>query len=158
TYVGNVGVFDVEREWGDSAWFAAWFAGLVAASRATAPRVEREADEAQAEQASEVDEPPSITTEPPSAEQVRAAIDRLRSHELALVRCEAGPTQAGELEWIRAQLDGEAGRFVITVVPRPLFGGAGFVAGIAARFDPAGRLDAQRALVAALAERFDVRA
>lgn len=157
TYVGNVGVFDVEREWGDSAWFAAWFAALIAASRATATRVERETEGPPRDQASEVDELPSIATQPPSAEQVRAAIEYRRGHELALVRCEAGPTQAGELEWIRAQLDGEAGCFVITVIPRPLLGGAGFVAGIAARFDPAGRLDVQRGLVAALAERFDAR-
>ena len=159
TYVGNVGVFDVEREWGDSRWFAAWFAALVAAaSRAAAPRVEPPIEEAASPEPSEVDESPSITTQPASAEQVRVAIERLLPPELALTSCASAPTPAGEHAWIHARLEGDAGHFIITAIPRPLAGGAAFIAGIAARFDPAGQLAIQRSLVAALAERFDPRA
>jgi hypothetical protein len=143
-YAGNVGVFDVEREWGDTRW----------STRVEAATPHEPAPEPEPEpEPRDVVELSSIAEQPATAEQVRAELERLLGSELQLVRCETG-----EHGWIRASLDGDAGRFVVTVVPRPLAREGGFVAGVAARFDPSGQLAVQRALVAALAEHFDARA
>lgn len=148
TYAGNVGLFDVEREWGDSRWFAARAKALA--------EVERAAVEAPPEP--EVEAPLGVFDRPPGAARVRAEIVRILPAGSMLARCEAGPAGDSEHEWVRAQIDGEVGRFVLTVVPRAIASGSMFVAGVAARFDPSARLPAQRAVVATLAQRFDARA
>jgi hypothetical protein len=169
-FAGNVGLFDVERVWGDPRWFMAYLDALLAAQAREQSLAERAEERAAREQVAEqaradeaetqAEQQASIAEAPPSAAWIRARIHELCPAELNLVRCEAGP--AGEAdedqpEWIRAQLEGEAGRFVLSVVPRPL-GAGGWISGVAARFDPAGELGPQRALVRSLAEALDARA
>lgn len=163
-YAGQVGLFDVAREWGDSAWFQAYFRAQLAVWAHALALVER-AQAAELAQAAEQERAPeqerAAEQQLPFVEQVHAAIERLCEPGLVVRACEAGRAGASEVEWIRARLDGDAGSFVLTIVPRQLDGSSGSsddASGVAARFDPSGKLVAQHRLVRSLAEQLDVRA
>ncbi len=143
TWAGNVAVLDVEREWGDSAWFRAHFeAQLTAASHAW----ERERAHAPTPVAEPIDEPFPIT-----AERARVLLESLCPPGVRVARCESRRVGSGDVEWIQIQLTGELGEFPITIIPR-----ANAIHGVAARFD--GRVSEQQSLLRTLAERLDERA
>jgi hypothetical protein len=165
-YAGRVGLFDVEREWGDTRWFQAYFRaqlavqahGLASAER---PRNVEQAGVAQHEHELAATVERATDDLPPTTEHVRAAIERLCGPGMVVRACEAGRAGAAEIEWIRAWLEGDAGSFVLTIVPRrldPSASSGGYASGVAARFDPAGRLPMQHELVRSLADKLDVRA
>jgi hypothetical protein len=171
-YAGQVGLFDVAREWGDAAWFQAYFRAQLAVQGHASAMVER-LRAAERERATEHERPLDPEVERatyqllPTAERVRAAIERLCKLGMPRVfvrECEAGRAGAAEVEWIRARLEGDAGSFVLTVVPRRLDLSTGqdskadYASGVAARFDPTGQLAMQHELVSSLAEQLDVRA
>jgi hypothetical protein len=157
-YAGHVGLFDVEREWGDSRWLAAYFGAQLAAQGHASARAQR-AHAAEHERAREHELADADASErgsdelPPNAERVRAAIERLCRPGMIVRDC-----KAGHAEWIQAQLEGDAGSFMLTVVPRRIGPGGGHASGVAARFDPSRNLSVQHELVRSLAERLDVRA
>jgi hypothetical protein len=166
-YAGQVGLVDVAREWGDSAWFQAYFRAQLAVQAHASARVER-ARAIELERAAERERELAVVERrtdelPLTAEAMRAAIERLCEPGMLVRECEAGRAGASEVEWIRARLEGDAGSFVLTVVPRRLdsstrHASGGYVSGVAARFDAAGRLAVQHELVRSLAEQLDVRA
>jgi hypothetical protein len=169
-YAAQVGLFDVAREWGDAAWFRAYFRAQIVIQMHAAMLAEREraSERSQAAERDRVDAAAVIerTTDdaPLTAERIRLAIQRLCGPAMFVRECEAGRAGAAQIEWIRARLEGDAGNFVLTVVPRRLDASSerdssgGHASGVAARFDPTGRLAAQHELVRSLAERLDVRA
>jgi hypothetical protein len=142
TWAGNVAVFDVEREWGDSEWFRAYFEAQLAAATPT-----RATHEPESEPTSErID-----VSFPITAEQARALLERTCPPGVRVIQCEA--RRVGAAEWIQARLDGELGEFPITIIPR-----ANEIHGVAAQFDRNGRVSEQRSLLRGLAEQLDGRA
>jgi hypothetical protein len=152
-YAGQVGLFDVAREWGDGRWFKAYFRAQQAAQAHAFAKRERASEH---EQTRVVVAERAADEFPPTAERVRAAIERLCRPGMIVRACEAGRAGASEVEWIQARLEGDAGNFVLTVVPVVL--GTSVGSRVAARFDPAGQLATQHELVHALAQQLDVRA
>jgi hypothetical protein len=152
-YAGQVGLFDVAREWGDGRWFKAYFRAQQAAQAHAVAKRERASEH---EQTRVVVAERAADEFPPTAERVRAAIERLCRPGMIVRACEVGRAGASEVEWIQARLEGAAGNFVLTVVPVVL--GTSVGSRVAARFDPAGQLATQHELVRSLAQQLDVRA